>query len=185
MAKVLLVVDYQVDFVSGTLGFPEAKGLDEGIAQKINEYLDNGDTIICTYDTHTPEYLDTQEGKKLPIPHCIRETEGWKLYGKVGEIVEANSPPKIYKLLKKSFGSDALQSSLLSLLENSMRTTEEIEVEVCGVVTNICVISNAIIAKTALPEAKITVNSSLCASNDKELHNQALNVMKSLQIEVI
>lgn len=172
MKKCLIVVDYQVDFVCGSLGFEKAKELDERIAQKIEKYRNENGEVIFTFDTHKEDYLNTQEGKKLPVPHCILGTDGHKLYGKTALTKKEND--KCF--FKECFGSAELFDYLR---ENSFDS-----IELCGVVSNICVISNAVLAKTAQPETKIVVDSSCIASNDNELNEAVINVMKSLQIEV-
>lgn len=172
MPKLLIVVDYQVDFVTGSLGFEEALKLEEGIYKRIKEYQENGDDVVFTLDTHQTDYLITEEGKYLPIEHCLKNTPGHELYGKVKEVVSDN---KTFE--KTTFPSSEL---LIYLLDKDYDF-----IELCGVVTNICVISNAIIAKAAKPLAHIVVNQKLCASNDLEMEQKSLDVMKNLQIEVI
>lgn len=168
----LIVVDYQVDFVSGSLGFKGAEAFDDEIVEKIREYRENGGDVIFTLDTHTKDYLKTYEGKHLPVKHCIAGRKGHRLFGMVAAEVMGDD----IVIEKNSFGS----SRLLGVLAKKNYDI----VELCGLVSNICVISNAIIAKTALPEAEIIVDSSLTASSDSDLHNKALDVMKGLQIVV-
>lgn len=172
MRKCLIVVDYQVDFVTGALGFEKAVELDEIIGQKIAEYRKNGGEVIFTFDTHTKNYSDTYEGRHLPIEHCIKGTEGHTLYGRVSKL--RKDCDKCFN--KPSFGSAELFEYL--------RQNEYESIELCGVVTNICVISNAVLAKTAQPEIDIIVDSSAVASNDEELNDKALAVMQSFQIIV-
>jgi len=168
----LIVVDYQNDFVTGSLGNPEAAALEYGIAEKIRQYRDCGGDVIFTLDTHGEDYLDTQEGRKLPVAHCLQGTEGHKLYGApAGLALESDR-----KFRKGTFGSDELFAYLKS------KTFESIEL--VGVVSNICVLSNAILAKTAQPETPIIVDSKCTASNDSHLHQAAIDVMSGLQIEV-
>ena len=172
--KALIVVDYQVDFVNGALGFEGAELLEPIILRKIQETRDAGGKIIFTLDTHSADYLDTAEGKKLPIPHCIEGTDGHKLYGKVAESVD----DRLDLVIKKhAFGSMELAVLLKKFAFD--------EVELCGLVTDICVVSNAIIAKAALHEAKIIVDGSACSSADKLAHERALDVMRGVQIDVI
>jgi len=173
LKKCLIVVDYQNDFVSGSLGFPEAAAIENGIAEKIKLYRDSGDEVIFTLDTHKEDYLDLQEGRNLPVVHCLRGTEGHKLYGKPAKL--ALPTDKMFE--KITFGSDELYAYLKEQPFES--------IELVGVVSNICVISNAILAKTAQPETPIIVDASCSASNDSNLHLAAMDVMKSLQIEVI
>jgi nicotinamidase-related amidase len=169
MKKLLIVVDYQNDFVNGALGFPEAELLDEKICAKIDEY--ENDEIIYTLDTHFDNYSSTQEGKNLPVPHCIKGTNGHELYGKTKEKLSG----------KRFFEKNTFPS--LSLGEY-LKTQEYSSIELVGLVSNICVLSNAVIAKAACPEAEIIVDSSLTAGADKELHQKALDVMHGLQITV-
>lgn len=169
----LVVVDYQIDFVNGSLGFATAKLLEPIIVRKIKEYRKKGGRIIFTFDTHGKDYLQTAEGKKLPVEHCIEGTVGHKLYGKVADCLCEDD----IVITKGSFGSLELA--------NFLRNTKYKEVELCGLVTDICVVSNAIIAKAALPESRIIVDSKACASFDIEKHRAALEVMRSVQIDVI
>ena len=169
MKKILIIVDYQNDFVSGSLGFPEAVRLEEGICAKIKEY--ENDEIVYTLDTHRENYLDTQEGKKLPVVHCIKGTEGHELYGKVKELLK-----DCRTFEKPTFPS----ADLLDYL----RGGEYDVIELAGLVSSICVISNAVIAKAACPEAEIIVDSALTAGADAHMHEAALDVMRNLQITV-
>lgn len=171
--KCLIVVDYQVDFVTGSLGNPAAAALEAGIAARIRQARAQGEDVIFTLDTHEADYLSTREGRYLPVPHCIRETAGHGLYGAVAE----ECRPGDTVLCKDTFGSRTLFAYLQEKRYDA--------IELCGVVTNICVISNAVLAKAALPEADISVNAALCASNDAILHRKALDVMASLQIDII
>lgn len=172
MRKLLIVVDYQVDFVIGSLGFSDAVQLEGPICDKIIEFENNGDDVVFTLDTHSENYLETEEGRYLPIEHCIAGQIGHELYGEVRNLAH-NHP----QFCKDTFPSKELLQFLLD--------KEYDEVLLAGVVTNICVISNAIIAKAALSNAHIVVDHRLVASNDRELEKECFNVMKSLQIEVI
>lgn len=169
MNRLLIVVDYQNDFVCGSLGFPEAAALEDKICAKIDEYAE--DEVIYTLDTHGSDYLSTQEGKKLPVVHCVTGTDGHKLYGKAGEKLAG----------KRCFVKNTFPSlELGKYLEGKSYDV----IELCGLVSNICVISNAVIAKAACPEAEIVVDGALTASADAELHQKALDVMRGLQITV-
>ena len=172
MKKLLIVVDYQVDFVDGSLGFPQALELEEKIVDKILEYENNGDEVIFTLDTHYDNYFDTVEGANLPISHCVKNTVGHELYGSVKDMAVIH---KVFE--KETFGS----SKLFEYLKDNKYD----EVELCGVVTNICVISNAIIVKSALPNTKIIINKELVASNDREMEANAFAIMKNLHMEII
>lgn len=171
--KALVVVDYQVDFVNGALGFAGAEKLEPIILDKIDECRRNGGQVIFTLDTHGENYLETSEGKLLPIPHCIEGTAGHALCGKVADAVREED----IVIKKPSFGS----LELADLLKKCGFD----EVELCGLVTDICVISNAVIAKAALPESRITVDSRACACADPAAHKRALEVMRGVQINVI
>ena len=173
MNRLLIVVDYQVDFVDGTLGFPGAEALAGPIAQRIQEYRENGDDVVFTFDTHDIDYLETQEGRKLPIAHCIRDTEGWDLYGAVAEA--AREEDEFF--CKPTFPSLELGQWL--------EECEYAQVELCGLVSHICVLSNAVMAKAALPEAEIVVDAALTASYDPVLHEKALDVLEGLQVTVL
>lgn len=170
MKKLLIVVDFQNDFVCGSLGFDKAKTLESGILKKIDEY--KNDEIIYTLDTHSDNYLKTHEGKALPIPHCIKGSEGHELFGNVKSALRE----------KLCFEKNTFPSlEMAKYLENQAYDV----IELCGLVSNICVLSNAIMAKSACPDAEIIVNSALTASADEEIHEKALDVMRKLFITVI
>lgn len=167
--KFLIVVDMQNDFITGSLG----SKLAETIVPNVREKVKNFDgKVIFTRDTHFENYMYTQEGKKLPVEHCIKDTTGWQICDELkpyaNEIVD-----------KIAFGSIELPDVL-------KEHTESIdEIELCGLCTDICVISNAMILKAAFPETKITVDSNCCAGVTRDTHNTALNAMKAVQIEII
>lgn len=171
--KLLVVVDFQNDFVNGTLGFEGAEKLDSKIAEKISEYRENNSDVVFTFDTHSESYLETFEGKKLPVKHCVKGTEGWKIYGETGKMIRETD--KIFE--KNTFPS----LELAKWLETKSYET----VEIAGLVSNICVISNAVMVKSALPEAEIIVDADCTASFDEALHEKALDVMEGLQITVV
>lgn len=171
MRKLLIVVDYQCDFVDGALGFPAAAMIDARIGDKIREARAVGGDVLFTLDTHGADYADTVEGRNLPVPHCIKGTAGHALYGSAAELAREGKT-----LEKPTFGS----AELINILQRGAYS----EVELCGVVTNICVISNAVIAKAALPEARIIIDASACASNDAALESKALDILENLHIEV-
>lgn len=173
MKKCLIVVDYQNDFVTGALGFPEAASLEGCIVQKIAQYRARGDEVMFTFDTHDEEYMDTQEGKNLPVAHCLKNTFGHALYGRVAGMI-ADSDRRFYK---PAFGSDELYQFL--------KTQRYESIELAGVVSNICVVSNAVLAKTAQPETPVLVDARCTAGNDAALNKAALDVMRSLQIQIV
>ena len=173
MNRALIVVDYQHDFVDGSLGFPGAEKLAGPIVERIKEYRANGDDIIFTFDTHEKDYLSTQEGRKLPVPHCIRDTDGWYLYDKVAPAAK----DKDEFFCKSTFPSLELGQWL--------EECEYGQIELCGLVSHICVLSNAVIAKAALPEAEIVVDANLTASHDPVMHEKALDILEGLQVTVL
>ena len=173
MHKLLVVIDMQNDFIDAALGTKEALAIVEPVKEKIRSYPK--EDIIATMDTHTSDYMDTQEGKYLPVPHCIRGTEGWRIRADIAELLKE---AKIFE--KPTFGSIELAEYLKSLSE-----AEDIELELIGLCTDICVVSNALLLKAAMPEVKITVDSSCCAGVTVEKHLAALDTMRSCQIQII
>lgn len=170
MMRALVVVDYQNDFVDGSLGSEDARSIEDVICQRIESALTDGYKLIFTMDTHRDDYLDTMEGRLLPVRHCIRGTEGHAIYGRVAGYV-----PDGTVLEKDTFGCLALTDALAGCDE----------VELCGVATDVCVMANAVIARTACPDARIVVRRSCVASYDRDRHNAALELMPSLQIDVV
>lgn len=173
MKKVLVVVDMQNDFINGSLGTAESVSIVENVVSKIENF---DGKIIVTLDTHQEDYMETAEGKKLPIPHCIRLTKGWQLNENVLKALTG----KDYKTLEKTtFGSTDLVNEILKL-----KRLGEIEIEFVGLCTDICVVSNVLLLKAYFPEVKITVNASCCAGVTPESHSAALVTMKMCQIDV-
>ena len=171
MRKLLIVVDFQNDFVDGSLGFPGAVALEGKICAKIRQYRAEGQQIVFTLDTHDAFYEKTQEGRNLPVPHCIKGTKGHQLYGCVLELSEG-----CRKFEKGTFGSD----QLFFYLEES----EFDSIELVGLVSNMCVLVNAVLAKTALPEALIIVDAACTDSFSPQLHEETLDVLESIQVTV-
>lgn len=172
MKNVLIVIDMQKDFVDGSLGTKEALG----ISDKLTDYVKSFDgDIIFTRDTHAENYMQTSEGKNLPVPHCIKGTPGHELYGDLKELSRSRTV-----IDKPTFGSRVLAQMLYD--ENSKEKIEKITL--IGVCTDICVISNALCIKAFLPETKISVISNLCAGTTPENHAKALDVMRCCQISV-
>lgn len=172
MKKTLIVVDMQKDFVDGSLGTKEAQAIVEPVKRKIAEYLEREDEIIFTRDTHGKDYLETSEGKKLPVEHCIFGTEGWQLAE--GLAVEG----AIY-IDKPNFGF----TNWKEVAARHELTFQEIEL--IGLCTDICVVSNALILKALYPDAEISVDGSCCAGVTPETHRAALETMKMCQIDII
>lgn len=180
--KVVIIVDTQKDFdTNGVLGTPEAHEAVLNCAKLIEENANEDTILLTTQDTHYSNYLDTAEGKKLPIPHCIYQTEGWELCDIVEKAIldNANKYKEVVKFYKETFGSDSLMNYLRSL---AGRITD---ITLAGLDTDICVISNGIIAKTAVLEARVQIAEDCCAGTSPESHNRALEAMKMCQIEVI
>lgn len=173
MKKILIVVDMQKDFVDGALGSAEAAAIVDNVVKKIEGF--EGD-IIVTYDTHPESYMETQEGKNLPVPHCIKGTDGWEL----DEKVQAALDKREYKAIEKpTFGSTELP---LYIKENY--NPSELEIELIGLCTDICVVSNALLMKANFLETKVSVDASCCAGVTPESHNAALTTMKMCQVNV-
>ena len=183
MKRLLVVVDYQNDFVDGALGFEGAELLEEPICRKIDEYREAGDVVSFTFDTHHKDYLETQEGTKLPIPHCIEGTPGHGLYGKVAEKIEDNDPT----YYKPTFGSAELFFRLSKLQEiaDSVGTLPFESIELVGLVSSMCVLSNAVMARAACPNTPIIVDAACTAAPDPETNEKALDILEGLQIQVI
>lgn len=170
--RVLVVVDYQNDFVDGSLGSRDAVSIEANVRRLAESYLNSGGDVVFTMDTHGPGYLRTREGRMLPVEHCIEGSEGWRIHGSLEEI---SRDPRCKVICKETFGSVELMDVLKGYDE----------IEICGLVTNICVIANAVIARTANPEARVIVRRDCVASNDMELGEKALDVMASLQVEIL
>ena len=173
MRKVLVVVDMQKDFIDGALGFEGADKIIPGIIEKIGEYEKNGDEIVYTLDTHFESYMETQEGKNLPVPHCIKGSDGWGLCDELKGVLSGKTAYE-----KPCFGSMEL-AKYLEANSGDIST-----IEVCGLVSNICVLSNAVLAKAAAPEAEVIVDSALTASFAPDLHQATLDVLKGIQVTV-
>ena len=176
MKKILVVVDMQNDFINGSLGTPEAQAILPRVIEKIKNEED-GTLFIFTRDTHTENYLNTQEGKKLPVKHCIKDTYGWEIAPGIMDLF--NFQPFIVD--KPIFGS----TELMSLLSSAIGVQEDTVIEFCGLCTDICVVSNALMAKSCFPEVSIIVDSKLCAGVTPASHEAALTTMKMCQIEVL
>lgn len=174
--KLLVVVDYQNDFVDGALGFEGADKIDKGIASKVRDY--GKGNVFYTLDTHNSRYLDSREGKALPVEHCIIGSKGWEVYG---ETANALNDVEAVRIIKKVFGIAPWK-----MLDDEFPANNEVEaIELVGLVTNMCVISNAVIFQARYPNAQIIVDASLCDSFDKELHEKALDVLEGMQVKVI
>ncbi|MDO4303903.1 MAG: isochorismatase family cysteine hydrolase [Bacillota bacterium] len=172
--KYLIVVDMQKDFITGSLGTKEAEKILPKVIEKVRNY---DGKVIFTKDTHTADYLSTQEGKNLPVKHCIINEEGWKLDDQLEDIAH-KTDRKIYN--KQTFGSVELASDLKA--ENDKTPIEELEL--CGLCTDICVISNALLLKAFMPEVPVYVDAQCCAGVTPDSHKNALEAMKMCQIYI-
>ena len=171
MQKILLVIDMQNDFIDGALGTAEAVAIVDKVAEKIRSFPGR---VIFTRDTHEENYMETQEGRNLPVPHCIRGSQGWQIREKLEKL---RTEPAVDK---PTFGSQALGELLLKLDKE-----EQIEsITLVGLCTDICVISNALLAKAFLPEVPVSVDAACCAGVTPESHKTALSAMKMCQIRV-
>lgn len=172
MRKILIVVDMQNDFIDGSLGTEEAVAIVDKVKDKIRSY--KGDDIIVTMDTHKADYMDTQEGSNLPVEHCLKGTKGWEVREDIGELLKDAT---VYE--KPTFGSVKLAEDLKKISEE-----EEIEIELIGLCTDICVVSNAILLKAMMPEVTIKVDGNCCAGVTPKTHEAALRTMQMCQIKV-
>ena len=173
MARLLVVVDYQNDFIDGALGFKGAELIAPRIAELINEFRKENDDVVFTFDTHDQDYLNTIEGKYLPAPHCLKGSDGWALHPLIAPLVK-----DAICFEKPSFGSKELGK----LIEQNNYD----EIYLCGLVSDICVFSNAIIAKSfASPYAKIKVVRNATSSFDLDMQEKSFDVLKHLHIEII
>ena len=175
MNRYLFVIDYQNDFVDGALGFPGAEKLDEKIAAKVRAY--GKGKVLFTRDTHFENYMDTREGKNLPVPHCIRGSFGWEVYGETARALNEVEAKAIDKLV---FGMDVTDPATAAVLPEAAD-----EIEMVGLVSNICVVSNAVVLQSKYPEATIIVDAQCTDSFDKALHEKVLDVLGGFQVQVI
>lgn len=171
----LFVIDYQNDFVDGALGFSGAEKLDAAIAARVRQY--GPGRVWYTRDTHGPDYLSTREGRLLPVVHCVKGTPGWENYG---ETARALAEVGAVGIEKAAFGLDAGDPAVLALLPR-----EAGRIELCGLVSNICVLSNAVVLQSRYPAARITVDAALTAGFDPKLNEETLDVLAGLQAEIL
>lgn len=192
--KLLVVVDMQNDFIDGSLGTKEAQEIVPKVVEKINNF---DGIVVATKDTHHEDYFSTQEGKKLPVKHCIKGEDGWLFNEKIKTALLSSETYAGYRKLnkgiylldaycKETFGSlDLAYDCEAEFGEDNRSHPEDVEITLIGLCTDICVISNAMLLKATLPEAKILVDASCCAGVTPESHKNALETMKMCQIEVI
>lgn len=192
--KVVIVVDMQNDFIDGSLGTKEAQNIVPAVTETIKQLADENTVILFTRDTHPENYMDTLEGKNLPVPHCIEGTNGWEINAEVWGAYQScmnkymNSSDIVYPFAinqiidKPTFGSMDLQN-VLFMIEDSVAPIEEITL--MGLCTGICVMSNAILCKATLPEVPVNVIANCCACVTPDTHNTAIEAMKLCQINII
>jgi nicotinamidase-related amidase len=191
--KAIVVIDMQNDFVYGPLGSPEAQAIVPIMVEKLREFKKEGARVFFTQDTHDKDYLTTQEGKNLPVPHCIVGTDGWLVIPEIWDELNETNARGFDKI---TFGSTALANAIQEEFNDNFITdvlcndiiygdTDDDEIIVMGVCTDICVVSNALLLKAYNPEIRITVDASCCAGTTPENHKAALQTMKSCQINVI
>ena len=182
--KTLIVIDMQNDFISGSLGTSEAQAIVKKVKTKINQAVKNKDAVLFTRDTHGADYLDTQEGKKLPVPHCIRYTSGW-------QIEKSLQIPDVRIFDKNTFGSLDFGNTLKAIWEEVTAAGEAaegeypMEVDFTGFCTGICVLSNVVMAKAFVPEARVCVIENACACVTPQTHQTAIAAMGPIQVDVI
>lgn len=174
--RILIAVDLQNDFVSRALGTKEAEAIIPSAAARIREYREAGNPVIATMDTHGTDYALTQEGRRLPVPHCIRGTEGWQLDPAIREALGDS-----LLVEKPTFGSVRLPE----IVRETAGDSKDLTIELLGLCTDICVVSNALLLKAAFPEAVLQVNSACCAGVTPEKHRAALETMASCQIDIL
>ncbi len=183
MKKFLIIVDMQKDFVDGALGTSEAVAIVDKVVAKIAAYAADPDGIlVATLDTHTPDYLQTSEGKHLPVPHCIKGTDGWQPDARItAALTRAAAAGKTCHILEKpTFGSTELPALLARLAAGT-----DFSVELCGLCTDICVVSNALLLKAHFPEIPLAVDAAASAGVSPATHNAALDTMSMCQIEIL
>ena len=173
MRKILLVIDMQKDFIDGSLGTKEAQTIVDRVAEEIGKYP--AENVFATRDTHPANYLDTQEGRNLPVVHCVKGTPGWELNEKIAAALGSAEV-----IDKPTFGSVVLAEKIKALAEK-----EELEITLVGLCTDICVVSNALLVKAFLPETPVKVLADCCAGVTPESHKAALETMKMCQVEIV
>lgn len=172
MRRILIVIDMQNDFIDGALGTKEAEAIVDAVKDKIRSY--NVQNVFATMDTHAEDYPNTQEGKNLPVVHCIKGTPGWQIRDDIAALLEG---AKIYQ--KPTFGSTDLARDLKALADK-----DELEIELVGLCTDICVVSNALLLKAFMPEVPLSVDATCCAGVTPQKHLAALETMRSCQVDV-
>ena len=180
--KVLVVVDMQYDFIDGALGTKEAQAIVPNVKKKVEEAVRNGDLIIYTRDTHFQSYLDSREGQRLPVTHCVVGTHGWRI---PEELMPRSDYPKYWVQDKYTFGLYELPNELYKRFHSKFTNSEITEIELVGLCTDICVVSNALLLKSYFyNDLEISVDATCCAGVTPETHEAALKTMEMCQINV-
>ncbi len=179
MKKLLVVVDYQTDFVTGALANPLAQPLEPAIAARVSQHLAEGGAVIFTLDTHPDAYGETREGQFLPVAHCVRGTEGWQLHGALRTYMDGIHD-NVMLVEKGAFGSASLPGAAMTLCGGTPQ-----QIDICGVVTDICVISNAIMLHSAFLETPVNILADLCAAMSQEQHENALNILRGMGYGIV
>lgn len=184
--KILIVVDMQNDFIDGALGTKEAQGIVSKVSSLVEMYKEKGYPVIFTRDTHSKNYLNTREGKRLPIKHCVKGTSGWEITGSIdtNNCTVINKPTFGYKRLPNIVVDELKNYLKKNNIENKLRLKNIDEIVLVGLCTDICVISNAMLLKTAFPDNDISVLKDLCAGVTAKTHQNALNAMEMCQIDI-
>lgn len=170
--KTLIVIDMQKDFIDGALGTNEAQAIVPAVIEKIADSMAAGDNVVFTRDTHQDDYESTMEGKFLPVKHCVKDTEGWCIPNEIDR-------PECVHIDKESFGFREWDSPYLSSMFGEVD-----EIELIGLCTDICVVSNALILKATFPETVVSVDARCCAGVTPESHNAAISTMKMCQVQI-
>lgn len=177
----LIVVDMQNDFITGALANPEAEKIMPAVIERVRQARRNGEHVVWTMDTHDIWYLDTQEGRRLPVEHCIKGTRGWEIADDLRQ--QQSDTDMIFE--KNTFGSRDLADSIVLYAWNAGANPRDISITLVGVCTDICVISNAMLLKASLPESRISIEADCCAGVTPESHETALRAMESCQMDIV
>jgi len=180
MKNILIVIDMQNDFIDGSLGSKDAQNIVPNVVRLINNAVTNQDYIFVTQDTHTKDYLSTQEGMRLPVKHCIKGTPGWEINQDVYAALEKSGLKQINFISKPTFGSTFLATQVKEKCQKESIN----EVRICGLCTDVCVVSNALILKANLKDTRIVIDSKACAGTSIDNHNAALTTMKCCQCDI-
>lgn len=191
--KLLFVIDMQNDFIDGVLGSPEAQAIVPKVVERIEQALNNNEVVILTKDTHHHDYLKTEEGKNLPIPHCILVTKGWELNKDIFKTIRRHN--EVFHVSKNTFGEcwdkyiftydDEQEEKEVSTFLNTIETKDIEEIEIIGLDTDFCVLANAFTLKSTFPNVHIKINAECCAGSTPDWHEKALDILEHCHFEII